>query len=89
MRDRKELKECISLIKDRLKEPGMSDPKNSSVKAGYEKSIEILKQKATNSKGMGIEYLKTTQSRAIAMLAIDFVNGDITKDLLLSVPLKK
>jgi len=43
MRDRKELKECISLIKDRLKEPGMSDPKNSSVKAGYEKSIEILK----------------------------------------------
>ena len=54
MRDKKEIKECIKLIKDRFKEPGMSDPQNSSVKAGYQKAVEILRKRSTDFKKMDI-----------------------------------
>lgn len=89
MRDKKEIKECIKLIKDRLKEPGMNEPQNSSVKAGYQKSVEILKKRSTDFKKMGVQYLPTSQAKAIAFLAIDYVNGDIDKEMLLNIPLKK
>ena len=67
----------------------MNEPQNSSVKAGYQKSVEILKKRSTDFKKMGVQYLPTSQAKAIAFLAIDYVNGDIDKEMLLNIPLKK
>lgn len=89
MRDKKEIKECIKLIKDRFKEPGMSDPQNSSVKAGYQKAVEILRKRSTDFKKMDIQYLPSSQAKAIAFIAIDYLNEDAEKEMLLNIPLKK
>ena len=89
MRDKKEIKECIKLIKDRFKEPGMSDPQNSSVKAGYQKAVEILRKRSTDFKKMEVQYLPSSQAKAIAFIAIDYLNEDAEKEMLLNIPLKK
>lgn len=89
MRDKKEIKECIKLIKDRFKEPGMSDPQNSSVKAGYQKAVEILRKRSTDFKKMEVQYLPSSQAKAIAFIAIDYLNEDAEKEVLLNIPLKK
>lgn len=93
MRDKKEIKECINSIKTILNEHEMNDPKNSSVKAGFEKAVQIMKKRSTDFKKVGIEHLPTVQSKAIAMLAVDFVNGDVEKEALLNItpniPLKE
>ena len=89
MRDKKEIKECIKKIKDRLKEAGMNEPQNSSVKAGYQKAVEILKKRSTDFKKMEVQYLPSSQAKAIAFIAIDYLNEDAEKEMLLNIPLKK
>ena len=88
MRDKKEIKECIISIKKILDEPEINNQENASVKAGFEKAIQIMKKRSTDFKKVGIEYLPTIQSKAIAMLAVDFVNGDVGKEALLSITSK-
>ncbi len=87
-RDKQEIRQCVKSIKKRLKEDGMNSPENSAVKAGYQKAITILKSRSTTHVGMGIENLDTIQARAIAMLAIDYVKGEIDEKILLSVRIK-
>lgn len=89
MRDKKEIKECIKQIKERLNELGMNEPQNSSVKAGYQKAVEILKKRSTDFKEMEVQYLPSYQAKAIALIAIDYLNEDAEKEVLLNIPLKK
>lgn len=61
---------------------------NAPVKEGYLKSIEILKTLQTDITRAKLEELKTVQGRAIAALAIDYLNGECTQYVLLGVPIK-
>ena len=87
MRQKKEIDQCIRLIQDRLDDRCMDLPQNSHVKEGYIKALEILKKKVSDYTGAGIKNLSNTQSRAIAVLAVDYVNGECDILVLTSVPI--
>lgn len=84
----KEIKHCISAIKKRLEDKRINRFCNSSVKQGYIKSLEILEKKITAISEANIDNLKTVQARAIAVLAVDFLNGECAESILLGVPIK-
>ena len=79
---------CIKAIQNRLNDPNMDIESNSHVKEGYIKALEILKKKIYRYTGSGIENLSNTQSRAIAILAVDFVSGECSEQILIGVPIK-
>ena len=88
MRQKKDIDQCIKLIQDRLDDPLMDLPQNARVKEGYIKALEILKKKVCNYTVAGIKNLSNTQSRAIAILAVDFVSGECSEQILIGVPIK-
>jgi len=74
----------ITKIYDKLETPGIT----AAVKEGYEEAVDILaddKRKYTDISPL----LKTTQGRAIAVLAVDYLNGECTQKVLCGVPIKK
>lgn len=87
MRQKKEIDQCIRLIQDRLNDCFMDLPRNAHVKEGYIKALEILKKKVCNYAGAGIKNLSNAQSRAIAVLAVDYLNGECDILVLTSVPI--
>ena len=87
MRTKDEIKQCINGIRERLNIDQMNYPENKPVKEGYKKAIEILKRGSMDVTGQGIERLKSIRSRAIAILAIDYLNGDTTDFVLLNIPI--
>lgn len=88
MRTNKEIIDTIAKIENKLADPRMAIPENASVKEGYQKAIEILKNKTDNISNAKLEALSCVQSRAIATLAIDFINGECPQYVLLGVPIK-
>lgn len=88
MRTDKDIIETIAKIEKKLADPRMAIPENSSVKEGYQKSIEILRNKTYNIAQAHLETLNSVQSRAIVALAIDFLNGECPQYVLLDVPIK-
>jgi hypothetical protein len=88
MIEEKEIKNCIRAIKKRLDDKRVNRFCNSSVKTGYIKSLEILEKNICNYEDANIKELPTVQSRAIAVLAVDFLNGECTESVLLGVPIK-
>lgn len=88
MRTDKEIIETIAKLEMKLANPRMAIPENASVKEGYQKSVEILKDKTDNISKAQLEVLNSVQSRAIAALAIDFLNGECPQYALLDVPIK-
>ena len=87
MRQKNELNQCARLIQDRLNDCFMDLPRNAHVKEGYIKALEILKKKMSDYTGAGIKNLSNTQSRAIAMLAVDYLNGECDILVLTSITL--
>ena len=87
MRQQKDIDQCIKLIQDRLDDSLMDLPQNARVKEGYIKALEILNKRMNNYTGIGIESLCNAQSRAIAVRAVDYVNGDCSPSLLTDVPI--
>jgi hypothetical protein len=81
-----EIEDTLQKVQDRLEEKAMSLLANAAVKEGYEESVDILADDRRNY--AGIDNLKTTQARAIAVLAVDYLNGECTAEVLLGVPLK-
>lgn len=88
MIDDKEIQSVIQGIQERLNDKRVNRYCNAPVKEGYIKSLEILEKKITDYKEAEIELLRSTQSRAIAVLAVDFLNGECEKRVLLGVPIK-
>lgn len=80
------IEDTLQKVQDRLEEKAMSLSANAAVKEGYEESVDILADDRRTY--AGIEKLKTTQGRAIAVLAVDYLNGECTAEVLLGVPLK-
>ncbi|MDD4822159.1 MAG: hypothetical protein PHI48_06335 [Bacteroidales bacterium] len=87
MIEEKEIKNCIRGINKRLEDKRINRFCNAAVKAGYIKSLEILKKRTCNYEDANIKELPSTQSRAIAVLAVDFLNGECTESVLLGVPI--
>lgn len=88
MIDEKEIQSCILKIEERLNDKRINRFVNAPVKEGYLKSIEILKTLQTDITRAKLEELKTVQGRAIAALAIDYLNGECAQYVLLGVPIK-
>ena len=80
-----EIDETFDLIQDRLEEELMKLPINQQPRLGYEVSLDILEGKKTFA---DIANVKGVQASAIAMLAVDYLNGECTREVLLGVPLK-
>lgn len=83
-----EIEQTISAIKKRLQEKKMNNKVNEAVLLGYKKSIEVLEDKITSLSGVDLSGLKEVQSRAIVALAIDYLNGDCSRKVLMGVPIK-
>ena len=81
-----EIEETLQKLQDRLEEKAMALSTNAAVKEGYEESVDILADDRRTY--AGIDKLKTTQGRAIAVLAVDYLNGECTAEVLLGVPVK-
>lgn len=84
---KKEVASTIKKIEARLADPAINHHSNLAVRDGYEMARSILQVGQTNYDG--IEELTTTQSRSIAALAVDYLNGGCRQSVLLGVPLKK
>jgi hypothetical protein len=87
MIEQKEIDQCYKAIKNRLDNQSIDLPQNSHVKEGYIKTLEILKKKVCNYTGAGIENLSSTQSKAIAILAVDYLKGECDMPTLANIPI--
>ncbi len=87
MRTKDEIKQCINGIRERLNIDPINYPENKPVKEGYKKAIEILKRGSMDGTGQGIERLKSIRSRAIAVMAVDYLNEETTDYVLLNIPI--
>ncbi|MCF2498409.1 hypothetical protein [Dyadobacter chenhuakuii] len=81
-----EIEDTLQKVQDRLEEKAMSLSANAAVKEGYEEAVEILADDRRTY--AGIDNLKTVQARAIAVLAVDYLNAECTAEVLLGVPVK-
>jgi len=88
MRDKKEIEHCIKEIQIRMKDKRLNRFCNANVKEGYIKALEILSKRISIFQNAHLELLNSVQGRAIADLAIDFLNGDCEENILLNVPIK-
>ncbi|ARK08853.1 hypothetical protein A6C57_00210 [Fibrella sp. ES10-3-2-2] len=82
-----QISQTIAYIKRRFNHPNMALPINRSVREGYTEAIRILAENVTSYSQ--IEELDTVQARAIAVLAVDYLNGECSQHAIINVPLKK
>lgn len=83
-----EIEQTISALKKRLQGKEMMDKRNEALLLGYKKSIEVLEDKITSLSGVDLSGLTEVQSRAVVALAIDYLNGDCSRKVLMGVPIK-
>lgn len=83
-----QIESCIAQIEEKLQIKAINRYINAPVKEGYIKAVEILKTQETDHIKANIADLKSTQGRAIAFLAIDFLKGECTEEMLCNVPIK-
>ena len=81
-----QIKQTIQDIKKRLAELDINKPVNRAIKEGYQEVINILVEDRRTYEG--IDALRTVQGRAIAVLGVDYLNGECSKEVLVGVPLK-
>jgi len=75
-------------VKKRLAERAMGKPINAAVKTGYTLALEVLEGKITTLEEI-VGRTENIQARSIAWLAMDYLVGDCTAKVLVSVPLKR
>lgn len=82
-----EIEQTITDVGQRLKHPDMQKPVNRAIKEGYWQVLDILIE---DSRGYGQidSNLTTVQGRAIAVLGVDYLNGECSKKVLMGVPFK-
>ncbi|MBD2753808.1 hypothetical protein [Spirosoma validum] len=80
-----QIKDTLRVLQKRLAEPGMKKPINRPVREGYEEAVNILVEDRRTYEGIDLD---TVQSRSIAVLAVDYLNGECEKKFLVGVGLK-
>lgn len=78
--------DTIQKIEARLQEKKINKFVNASVKEGYTKALEILKNNYTGFSRY--DELKTIQSKSIAAIAVDYLKGECAQEVLCNIPLK-
>lgn len=81
-----EIETTLNLIQDILEGKKIDRYENRAAKEGYKEAENILVDDRRTY--AGIEELKTVQGRAIACLAVDYLNGECSRKTLVKVPLK-
>lgn len=81
-----QIEKAIKLIKEKLSQPAITKQVNFPIKEGYELAVKVLAYEVTDQRD--IAKLQTVQGRAIALLAFDFLLGEIELKVLCGVPLK-
>jgi methylmalonyl-CoA mutase N-terminal domain/subunit len=81
-----QIKQTIQDLKARLADVAMNKPINRAIREGYSEVLDILVEDRRTYDG--IDKLSTVQGRAIAVLGVDWLNGECTKQVLMGVPLK-
>ena len=74
-----EVQEIISVVRfklDKLK------PDNQEIKSGYEAAVDILKKQIKNPEHIP-PHLTANKSKAIAILAVNYLNGECSREVLL------
>lgn len=83
-----EINEVVSRIKRRIKAGRIRNGKNDNVLEGYEAAIKILENGLFDPYD-DIKKLKSDQARAIALLAVDYLKGGFSGELLTKIPIRK
>lgn len=82
-----EIEDTLQKINDILDRPAIKNPVNTSIRQGYTEAAGILADDRRTYAGIAAN-VPSTQGRAIAVIAVDYLNGGITAEQLLNVPLK-
>lgn len=88
MKPEEEIEDTLQKIQDILENPKIdwTYKNNPAIKEGYEEAVNILADDRKTYAGLNV--LKTTQGKAIAVLAVDYLNGLIQAHILLDVPIQ-
>ncbi|WP_138477116.1 hypothetical protein [Dyadobacter bucti] len=81
-----EIEHTINLIYGKLALPQIHVSSNAAIKEGYEEAIEILTD-GKRSYNQISKNLKTDQGKAIAVHAVDYLNGECTRKVLVGIPI--
>ena len=87
-RTEEEIQAVIAAIGQRIQEPPINQRRNAAVKEGYKEAIHILCNKIESYNDIPTR-CHSVQSRAIAVLAVDFLHGECEHRILCGVPIKK
>ena len=87
-RTEEEIQAALAAIGERIQEPQINQRRNAAVKEGYKEAIHILCNRIESYSGIK-EQCHSVQSRAIAVLAVDFLHGECEHKVLCNVPIKK
>ena len=83
-----QIQAAIEAISNRLQEPQMNQQRNTPVKEGYNEALHILRERIESYEDISTR-CHSVQSRAIAVLAVDFLHGQCEHHILCGVPIKK
>ena len=79
------VEETIDLIYKKLEQPEMNHQDNAAVREGYEEAADILFENYRTYAGISST---TVQGRSIAVMAVDYLNGEVSQKVLAGVPVK-
>ncbi|WP_131961642.1 hypothetical protein [Dyadobacter psychrotolerans] len=77
------VEETINLIYQKLERPEMNHPANAAIREGYEEAADILFENYRTYAGVSST---TIQGRSIAVMAVDYLNGNVSQKVLVGVP---
>lgn len=87
-RTEEEIQAALAAISERIQEPQINQRRNAAVKEGYKEAIHILCNHIESYEDIPTR-CHSVQSRAIAVLAVDFPHGECEHHILCGVPIKK
>lgn len=86
-RTEEEIQAALAAISERMEKPQMNQRRNAPVKEGYTEAINILRNRIESYDDIPTR-CHSVQSRAIAVLAVDFLHGECEHHILCGVPIK-
>lgn len=81
-----QIQNTIQVRQKRLADPLMKKPINRRVREGYTEAVNILVEGRETYEGID-DTLDSVQTRAIAVLAVDYINGEAEHKVLVNLPL--
>lgn len=83
-----QITETLALIQKKLGSPAALKEVNKPIKQGYQRAMMILKDRIITYNEAAVDTVPTRQGRAIAALAVDYLNGEETQKMLTGITLR-